>query len=72
MTPAAVTLVIAAFLSGAVTAVFIMLAAGIRAGDRTRCLTAAPRRHLEALARAVLGAGVRTGHFSGNRDGGKD
>ena len=34
MTSATVTLVIAAFLSGAVTAVFVMLVAGIRAGDR--------------------------------------
>jgi hypothetical protein len=72
MTSATVTLVIAAFLSGAVTAVLIMLAAGIRAGDRTRCLTAAPRRHLEALARAVLGVGVRTGPSASNRDGEKD
>ena len=52
MTSATVTLVIAAFLSGAVIAVFVMLVAGIHAGDRPGRLTAAPRSHLEALTRA--------------------
>ena len=53
--------IIAAFLSGAVTAVFAMLVAGIHAGDRPRHLTAAPPRgQLEALTRTVLGVGVRT------------
>ena len=53
--------VIAAFLSGAVTAVFTMLVAGIHAGDRPRRLTAAPPRgQLEALTRTFLGVGVRT------------
>jgi hypothetical protein len=48
-------------LSGAVTAVFTMLVAGIHAGDRPRHLTAAPPRgQLEALTRTVLGVGVRT------------
>jgi hypothetical protein len=40
MTSAIVLLVIAAFLSGAVTAVFTMLVASIHAGDRPRHLTA--------------------------------
>ena len=50
MSSATVTLAIAAFLSGAVTAVFVMLVAGIRAGDRRR-LTAPPRSRLDALTR---------------------
>ena len=41
MTSATVLFVIAAFLSGAVIAVFAMLVAGIHAGDRPRHLTAA-------------------------------
>ena len=54
--------VIVAFLSGAVTAVFTMLVAGVHAGDRPGHLTAAPPRgQLEALTRTVLGVGVRTG-----------
>jgi len=72
MTSATVSLVIAAFLSGAVIAVFVMLVAGIHAGDRPCRLTAAPRSHLEALTRAVLGVGVRTGPPVSDRDGGKD
>ena len=55
------TLAIAAFLSGAVTAVFVMLVAGIHAGDRPRHLTAAPDGHLEAFTRTMLGVGIRTG-----------
>ena len=60
MASTVVLFVIAAFLSGAVTAVFTMLVAGIHAGDRPRHLTAAPRGQLEALTRTVLGVGVRT------------
>jgi hypothetical protein len=53
--------VIAAFLSGAVTAIFAMLVAGVHAGDRPRRLTGAPPRgRLEALTRTVLRVGVRT------------
>lgn len=72
MTSAAVTLAIAAFLSGAVSAVFVMLVAYIQAGDRARRLTAAPRSRLEALTHAMLGVGVRTGHPASDQDGGKD
>jgi len=62
MPPAIVTFAIAAFLSGAVTAVFAILVAGVHAGDRPRHLTAAPPRgQLEALTRTILGVGVRTG-----------
>ena len=61
MASAVVLFVIAAFLSGAVTAVFVMLVAGVHVGDRPRHLTAAPPRgQLEALTRTVLGVGVRT------------
>ena len=68
----ATTLAIAAFLSGAVIAVFVMLVAGIHAGDRPGHLTAASHRRLEALTRTMLGVGVRTGHPASSRDGEKD
>ena len=62
MASAVVLFVIAAFLSGAVTAVFAMLVVGVHAGDRPRHLTAAPPDgQLETLTRTVLGVGVRTG-----------
>jgi hypothetical protein len=62
MPPVIVTFAIAAFLSGAVTAVFAMLVAGVHAGDRPRHLTATPPYgQLESLTRTVLGVGVRTG-----------
>ena len=61
MASAVVISVIAAFLSGAVTAVFAMLVAGVHAGDRPRRLTGAPPRgRLEALTRTILNVGVRT------------
>ena len=61
MASTVVLFVIAAFLSGAVTAVFTMLVAGVHAGDRPGHLTAAPPcGQLEALTRTVLGVGVRT------------
>jgi hypothetical protein len=72
MTSATVTLVIAAFVSGAVIAVFVLLVIGIRAGDRPRRLTDAPHSHLEAITRTVLGVGVRTDHPASERDGEKD
>ena len=63
MASSVVLFIIAAFLSGAVTAVFVMLVAGVHAGDRPGRLTAAPPRgQLEALTRTVLGVGVRTSH----------
>jgi hypothetical protein len=59
MASAVVLFVVAAFLSGAVTAVFAMLVAGVHAGDRPGRLTAqAPRGHLEARTRTVLGVGM--------------
>ena len=62
MASTVVLFVIAAFLSGAVTAVFAMLVVGVHSGDRPRRLTAAPPDgQLEALTRTVLGVGVRTG-----------
>jgi hypothetical protein len=68
MSPAIVTLAISAFLSGAVTAVFAMLVAGIHAGDR-RHLTTAPDGQLEALTRTTLGVGTRTRHPASHGDG---
>ena len=62
MSPAVISIATAAFLSGAVTAVFAMLVAGIHAGDRPGHLTAAtPQGRLESLTRAIVGVGVRTG-----------
>ena len=62
MVSSVVLFIIAAFLSGAVTAVFVMLVVGVHAGDRPGHLTvASPRGQLEALTRTVLGVGVRTG-----------
>ncbi len=72
MPPAIVTLAIAAFLSGAVTTVFVMLVAGIHAGDRPRHLTGAPDGHLEALTRTMLGVGIRTGPQVSHQDGEKN
>ena len=72
MTSAVVIIVIAAFLSGAVIAVFVMLVAGIHVGDRPGRLISAPCSRLEALTRTVLGVGVRTGPSASNRDGEKD
>jgi hypothetical protein len=68
MASVTVTLIIAAFLSGAVIAVFVMLVAGIHAGDRPRRLPAAPRDHLESLTRSMLGGGVRASHPGSEHD----
>jgi hypothetical protein len=60
MSSAVISIAIAAFLSGAVTAVFAMLVVGIHAGDRPRRLTAQPPcGQLESLTRTILGVGVR-------------
>ncbi|HJY97898.1 MAG TPA: hypothetical protein VJ371_23370 [Streptosporangiaceae bacterium] len=72
MTCTTVTLVIAAFLSGAVIAVFAMLAAAIRAGDRTGRLTDGPHGQLQALIRSMVGLGVRTGAPASDGNGEKD
>ena len=71
MTCATATLVIATFLSGAVIAVFAMLAAAIRAGDRTG-LAAGPHGQLQALTRNMVGLGVRTGPPASDGNGEKD
>ena len=68
MTSAIILLVIAAFFAGAVTAVFVMLVAGIRAGDRPRHLTAETHGQLEALTRTILGVGVRTARGDAQKD----
>jgi hypothetical protein len=54
-------LLLAAFLSGAVAGVFIMLVIGIHISDRAHHLADEPGTHLDALTRSVLGVGVRTG-----------
>ncbi len=62
MSPAVISVAIAAFLSGAVTAVFALLVAGIHAGDRPGHLAAAPPRgQLEFLTRTIVGVGIRVG-----------
>ena len=72
MTCTTVTLVIAAFLSGAVIAVFAMLAAAIRADDRTGRLADGPHGQLQALTRSMVGLGVRTGPPASDGNGEKD
>ena len=72
MHPAIVTFVIAAFLSGAVTAVFVMLVAGIHAGDRPRHLDQRTGRPAGRLHPHVLGVGVRTDPIASDSDSGKD
>jgi hypothetical protein len=72
MTPADIPLAIAAFLSGAVTAVFVMLVAGIHAAGRHQRLTTAPDGHLDALTRNLLGLGVRTAPLPSPRDSEKN
>ncbi len=63
MSSAVIPIAIAAFLSGAVAAVFAMLVAGIHAGDRPHHLTAEPPRgQLESLTRTIVGVGVRACH----------
>ena len=59
MTLSMCMIAIAAFLSGGVAAVFVMLVIGIRKGDRVRHLYGAPDTPLDALTRSVLGAGAR-------------
>ncbi len=62
MAPTVVLFAIAAFLSCAVTVIFVLLVVGVHAGDRPRHLTATPPRgQLESITRTVLGVGLRTG-----------
>ena len=63
-----VPIAIAAFLSGAATAVFVLLVAGIHVAGRHQHLTTAPDGHLDALTRNLLGVGVRTDHLASPRD----
>jgi hypothetical protein len=59
-------LVLAVFLSGAVTGVFVMLVIGIHLGHRTHHLTDEPHTPLDALTRSTLGVGMRTDCPAGN------
>ena len=68
----ATTLAIAAFLSGAVIAVFVILVASIRATDRRHHLTAGPDSYLDALTRHMLGVGIRTDPLHSHADGDED
>jgi hypothetical protein len=68
----AAALAIAAFLSGAVIAVFVILVASIRATDRRHHLSAVPGSRLEALTRQMLGVGIRTGLPGSHADGNED
>ena len=52
--------IIAAFLSGAVLGILALLIVGIHRGDRARHLADAPRTHVEAVTRRVLGVGTRS------------
>jgi hypothetical protein len=65
MTFSAWILILAVFLSGAVVGVFVMLAIGIRIGDRAQHLTDEPGTRVDSLTRSVLRVGVRTGHPAG-------
>jgi hypothetical protein len=71
MTLTAITLAIAAFLSGAVISVLVVLVVGMRAGDRHR-LTSSPGSQLEAFTRNAVGLGVRTGHRTCHGDSQED
>jgi len=71
MSPAIVFLAIAAFLSGRVTAVFVMLVAGINGIDRRHHLTMAPGGHIEALTRNLL-VGIRTDRPASSGNSGKN
>ena len=43
-----------------VLAVLVLVLVGIHDEDRHRSLTSAPRSHVEAVTRRILGVGVRT------------
>lgn len=62
---------VVAFLSGAVTAVFVMLVIGIRKGDRPRRLPGPRCAPLEAVTRTAMGAGTWPGSpvVHGDREG---
>lgn len=60
--------IIAAFLSGAVLGILALLIVGIHRGDRARHLADAPRTHVEAVTRRVLGVGTRS-HRDENEEG---
>ena len=69
MTSLAAVIAVTAFLSGALTAVFLMLVIGIRKVDRPRGLPRAPVTPLDAVTRTVLGAGTRpNGPALGDRE----
>ena len=60
--------IVAIFLSGAVLGILTLLIVGIHRGDRARHLADAPRTHVEAVTRRVLGVGTRS-HRGENEEG---
>ena len=64
-------LAVAAFLSGGVAAVFVMLVIGIHKGDRARDLSDAPRSRW-MLTRCMLGVGLRSGCPAGHKYDGEN
>jgi hypothetical protein len=63
----AATLAITVFLAGAVLGFLLLIIIGIRRGDRARHFADAPHTHAEAIARRVLGVGIRN-YSGGNAD----
>jgi len=55
----AISLVVAVFLAGAAIGIIAVVTIGIRRDDRAKTLTDAPRTHVEAATRRMLGVGVR-------------
>ena len=60
--------IVAIFLSGAVLGILTLLVVGIHRGDRARHLADAPRTHVEAVTRRVLGVGTHS-HRGENEEG---
>ena len=53
-------LLLAVFLGGIATGVLLLVVLGIRRGDRAGHLVNKPSGHADAIARRVLGVGVRS------------
>lgn len=60
MALAVAILAITVFLAGAVLGFLTLIIIGIRRGDGARRLVDAPRTHVEAVTRRVLGVGTRS------------
>lgn len=62
MTFTAFVLAMAWFLCGATIGGLALIVSGIRKGDRATHFTDKPSTHAEAIARRVLGVGIRAAH----------